>query len=97
SKVVLQDLEPKHPAGGENVVVVYTTTLKGIRKTFEECNTVRSIIEAKRNKRNENCGGVRFVMCKQCNWSFKVLDKEQKKIMCGECNENGLIQCPICC
>ncbi|KAE8666159.1 hypothetical protein F3Y22_tig00112507pilonHSYRG00126 [Hibiscus syriacus] len=46
SKSLLQDFEPKCPAGGENAVVVYTTTLRGIRKTFEECNTVRSIIES---------------------------------------------------
>ncbi|KAK8500039.1 hypothetical protein V6N13_035196 [Hibiscus sabdariffa] len=161
SKTVLEQFEPKCPAGGENAVVVYTTTLRGIRKTFEECNTVRSIIESYHIQMSERdismdsgfkeelrkltgtkevkvplvfvkgrlvggveeivkleeegkleillegipvavpgckgCGGVRFVMCKQCNGSCKVLDKEQKKIRCGECNENGLIQCPICC
>ncbi|GMI96668.1 hypothetical protein like AT5G03870 [Hibiscus trionum] len=161
SKAFLQDFELKCPAGGENAVVVYTTTLRGIRKTFEECNTVRSIIKAYRIRISERdismdsgfkeelrkltgtkevkvplvfvkgrliggveeivkleeegilemlfegipvavlgckgCGGVRFVMCRQCNGSCKVLDKELKKIRCGECNENGLIQCPICC
>ncbi|KAK8492346.1 hypothetical protein V6N11_066157 [Hibiscus sabdariffa] len=144
SKTVLEQFEPKCPAGGENAVVVYTTTLRGIRKTFEECNTVRSIIESYHIQMSERdismdsgfkeelrkltgtkevkvplvfvkgrlvggveeivkleeegkleillegipvavpgckgCGGVRFVMCKQCNGSCKVLDKEQKKI-----------------
>ncbi|KAE8689926.1 hypothetical protein F3Y22_tig00110930pilonHSYRG00009 [Hibiscus syriacus] len=142
SKAFLQDFEPKCPAGGENAVVVYTTTLRGIRKTFEECNTVRSIIKSyciqiserdismdsgfKEELRKltgtkevkvplvfakgrfiggvegegklemlfegipmavpgcKGCGGVRFVMCKQCNGSCKVLDKElKKKIRCG--------------
>ena len=46
----------------------------------------------------EGCGGVRFVMCVECNGSCKVLDGEGKKMVkCGECNENGLIHCPVCC
>jgi glutaredoxin domain-containing cysteine-rich protein 1 len=137
--------------------------LRGIRKTFEDCNTARSIIEShhihiverdvsmdsgfKEELRRlmgtkevkvplvfvkgrliggadqvvkleeegkleilfdgiprglaggcEGCAGVRFMMCVQCNGSCKVLDEMQKKMVrCGECNENGLIQCPICC
>ncbi|XWS59483.1 hypothetical protein CRYUN_Cryun08bG0125900 [Craigia yunnanensis] len=46
SKAILQFFEKKCPTGGENAVVIYTTTLRGIRKTFEECNTVRSIMES---------------------------------------------------
>ncbi|TYH80055.1 hypothetical protein ES332_D03G107300v1 [Gossypium tomentosum] len=34
------------PPNGENRVVIYTTTLRGIRKTFEDCNAVRSAIES---------------------------------------------------
>jgi glutaredoxin domain-containing cysteine-rich protein 1 len=46
----------------------------------------------------EGCAGVRFVMCMDCSGSCKVLDAEQKKMVrCSECNENGLIQCPVCC
>ncbi|KAK8284048.1 hypothetical protein V6Z11_D08G127700 [Gossypium hirsutum] len=33
------------PPNGENRVVIYTTTLRGIRKTFEDCNADRSAIE----------------------------------------------------
>jgi glutaredoxin domain-containing cysteine-rich protein 1 len=160
---ILQSFEQKRPPGGENKVVIYTTTLRGIRKTFEDCNTVRSIIEShhihiverdvsmdsgfKEELRGlmgtnevkvplvfvkgrliggadqvvklevegkleilfdgipkglaggcEGCAGVRFVMCVECNGSCKVLHEEQKKMVrCGECNENGLMQCPICC
>ncbi|KAL4296632.1 hypothetical protein GQ457_12G011730 [Hibiscus cannabinus] len=161
SEAFLQGFEPKCPVGGENAVVVYSTTLGGIRKTFEECNRVRSIIKAYRIQISERdvsmdsgfkeelrrltgtrevrvplvfvkgrliggveeigkleeegklemlfegipvavpwckgCGGVRFVMCKQCNGSCKVLGRDLKKMRCGDCNENGLIQCPICC
>ncbi|CAB4317545.1 unnamed protein product [Prunus armeniaca] len=43
---MLRLFEKKCPPGGENAVVVYTTTLRGIRKTFEDCNNVRSIIES---------------------------------------------------
>ncbi|KAJ1381171.1 Thioredoxin-like superfamily [Sesbania bispinosa] len=162
SHTLVQMFENKCPPGGENCVVIYTTTLRGIRKTFEDCNKVRSIIESycvhtrerdvsmdsgfKEELRKlmdtkqvkvpvvfvkgrlvggadeivkleeegklsvllqgipkalvggcEGCAGVRFVMCKECNGSCKILDEEHKKtVRCGECNENGIIQCPIC-
>ncbi|KAG6536030.1 uncharacterized protein LOC122022398 [Zingiber officinale] len=158
---LLQSYERKCPEGGENSVVLYTTTLRGIRKTFEDCNTVRSLIESygvgiverdismdcgyreelrmlmrkkevkvpmvfikgryiggleeiarledeaklelllkglpSAAKWCEGCGGLRFVMCMDCNGSCKVLDSQKNKVECGECNENGLIHCPICC
>ncbi|KAL2342357.1 hypothetical protein Fmac_003642 [Flemingia macrophylla] len=34
------------PPNGENRVVIYTTSLRGVRKTFEACNAVRSAFEA---------------------------------------------------
>ncbi|MFS7964822.1 putative glutaredoxin, Thioredoxin-like superfamily [Helianthus anomalus] len=46
STAMLAVFEKKSPPGGENAVVIYTTTLRGIRKTFEECNIVRGIIES---------------------------------------------------
>lgn len=160
---ILHSFEQKCPPGGENEVVIYTTTLRGIRKTFEECNTVRSIIESyhihmlerdvsmdsgfKEEIRElmgtkevklplvfvkgrfiggadqvvkleeegkleilfdgvprglasdcHGCAGLRFMMCVKCNGSCKVLDEKHKKMVkCGECNENGLRHCPICC
>ncbi|CAN6586872.1 unnamed protein product [Malus baccata var. baccata] len=162
SESMLQLFEKKCPPGGENAVVVYTTTLRGIRKTFEDCNNLRSIVEShlvhvlerdismdsgfKEEIRRlmgtkdvkvplvfvkgrliggadevvkleeegklgilfdgipkavigcQGCAGMRFVMCMVCNGSCKVLDEVQKKMVkCGECNENGLIHCPLCC
>ncbi|KAF8364649.1 hypothetical protein HHK36_033378 [Tetracentron sinense] len=162
SESMLESFEKKCPQGGENAVIIYTTTLRGIRKTFEDCNSVRSVIQShnvhmferdismdsgfreelrmlmgKKEVRVpvvfvkgrliggadevvqmeeegklgilfngiprglvgcEGCGGVRFVMCMDCNGRCKVLDEEQKKMVrCEECNENGLIHCPICC
>ncbi|OAY63964.1 Uncharacterized protein ACMD2_03981 [Ananas comosus] len=156
SDTLLRTFEEKCPQGGESAVVLYTTTLRGIRKTFEDCNAVRSMIEGhdvqiverdismdsgyreelrllmeKREVRVpllfvkgrlvggkeevlkleeegklgillqgmprarvwcEGCGGVRFVMCMDCNGSCKVLDEEEKKMVkCGECNENVLL------
>ncbi|MED6161714.1 hypothetical protein PIB30_063328 [Stylosanthes scabra] len=43
---LLESFEKKCPPGGENAIVIYTTTLRGIRKTFEDCNKVRSIVES---------------------------------------------------
>ncbi|MCO5610996.1 hypothetical protein L7F22_065244 [Adiantum nelumboides] len=154
------------PPGGENSVVLYTTSLRGIRKTFEGCNSLRSVLESfqvivderdvamHQGFRNElremmgnkpvpvprlfikgryiggaedvlqlhedeelaplleglphdqrgsahpcdGCGGARFVPCLECSGSRKVVDPDNAKavIRCPDCNENGLIQCPIC-
>uniref|UniRef100_A0A7N0THG4 Glutaredoxin domain-containing protein n=1 Tax=Kalanchoe fedtschenkoi TaxID=63787 RepID=A0A7N0THG4_KALFE len=161
----LDSFVKKCPPGGEDSVIIYTTTLRGIRKTFEDCNIVRSIMESYGAQMFERdismdsgfkeelrklmgvkevkvpavfikgrmiggaevvgrmdeegslgqllegipraaagvgggcvgCGGVRFVMCGVCNGSCKVLDdKGRKSLKCGECNENGLIHCPVC-
>ncbi|KAL0372896.1 UNVERIFIED_CONTAM: hypothetical protein Scaly_0971200 [Sesamum calycinum] len=160
------------PPNGENKVVIYTTTLRGVRKTFEDCNAVRLAIEGlgtsfcerdismdrgfrdelrelmKGKGSNESipprvfvkgryiggveettriveegnlvkllqglpkvrggylcegCGGVRFLPCFTCNGSCKVMvdvkeDTEDRSVAvrCSNCNENGLVLCPIC-
>ncbi|CAN6476282.1 unnamed protein product [Victoria cruziana] len=40
----LSEFEERCPPGGEESVVLYTTTLRAIRKTFEECNAVRHVL-----------------------------------------------------
>ncbi|MCD7451530.1 hypothetical protein HAX54_012516 [Datura stramonium] len=42
----LFDFEYKCPPGGKNAVIFYTTSLRGIRKTFEDCNTIRFLLES---------------------------------------------------
>ncbi|XP_047977187.1 uncharacterized protein LOC125219290 [Salvia hispanica] len=151
------------PPGGEEAVVVYTTSLGGVRRTYEDCNRVRQLMETYQVVFDERdvaldggfrgelrgllgeegaavprvfvkgryiggaeevvglnetgrlsrilnwarvergagrlgcrgCGGARFVPCLGCGGSCKVVvgaDRER----CGECNENGLVHCPIC-
>ncbi|XP_073001942.1 uncharacterized protein At5g39865-like [Typha latifolia] len=51
------------------------------------------------------CGAVRFVLCERCSGSCKLYvdDGEEQEEMesgfqrCPECNENGIVRCPICC
>ncbi|CAN4082580.1 unnamed protein product [Withania somnifera] len=60
----------------------------------------------------EACGDIRFVPCETCSGSCKIYyeaeyedDKEEEELdedeygfqRCPDCNENGLIRCPICC
>lgn len=57
----------------------------------------------------EACGDIRFVPCETCSGSCKIYyedesdDDEEKEEndygfqRCTDCNENGLIRCPICC
>ncbi|KAD4384799.1 hypothetical protein E3N88_24967 [Mikania micrantha] len=162
------------PPNGENKVVVYTTTLRGVRRTFEACNTVRTVIEgygvfvcerdismdsgfreqlrelmkgkdsselvpprvfvkgryvggvdavvksmedgrldrlldglpkSKCGYVCDGCGGVRFLPCFRCNGSCKMVEwveegrcrgRKRVVVRCGDCNENGLVHCPIC-
>ncbi|KAK7278581.1 hypothetical protein RJT34_23613 [Clitoria ternatea] len=154
--------EEKFPPGGDGTVIFYTTTLRGIRKTFEDCTKIRfllqsfkvlyferdismhkefrdelwSILEGKTmpprlfikgryiggaeevlslheqgklkqlfeglpmdcsNGPCEACGGIRFVLCFECNGSHKVIAENGDTNQCPQCNENGLIICPYCC
>ncbi|XP_004496102.1 uncharacterized protein [Cicer arietinum] len=38
--------EEKCPPGGDGTVIFYTTSLRGIRKTFEDCNKVRFLLQS---------------------------------------------------
>ncbi|XP_061362262.1 uncharacterized protein LOC133306013 [Gastrolobium bilobum] len=38
--------EEKCPPGGDGTVIFYTTTLTGIRKTFEDCNKIRFLLQS---------------------------------------------------
>ncbi|GAB4834597.1 hypothetical protein Ancab_032858 [Ancistrocladus abbreviatus] len=170
----LSQFQEKCPPGGANSVVLYTTSLRGVRRTFEDCNTASSVLEthtvvyderdmslhadflhefrellgseeaegggvvpvprlfvkgsylhsrgsgeddgAERVNESgrlgrilswarvergvqgcEGCGGARFVPCFECSGSCKVLVREKgEKGRCPKCNENGLVQCPLC-
>ncbi|GKV04034.1 hypothetical protein SLEP1_g16251 [Rubroshorea leprosula] len=175
SSSILEKFEKLCPPNGENRVVIYTTTLRGVRKTFEDCNAVRAAIEnygilicerdismdrgfkeelrelmkgKEKEAMNpftpprvfvkgryiggadevmriveegwfgellkglpkkragevcEGCGDVKFLPCLQCNGSCKmvvVVSEEEARrtvvVRCDECNENGLVLCPIC-
>lgn len=44
------------------------------------------------------CDDVRFVPCVNCSGSRKVFDEDEEQTRrCPECNENGLVRCPLCC
>lgn len=157
----LDKFEKKCPPGGEERVVLYVTSLRGIRKTFEDCNNLRMILQSfsvvvderdvamhsefrqelkdlmgkpvpvprvfikgryvgghdevaqlhddgvlallveglpseKSRGPCDGCGGVRFVPCMECSGSCKVLTEEDEVVRCPDCNENGLMRCPIC-
>lgn len=42
----LSEFPEKCPPDGADSVVIYTTSLGGVRRTFEECNKIRSILES---------------------------------------------------
>ncbi|KAL5719105.1 hypothetical protein ACHQM5_011929 [Ranunculus cassubicifolius] len=157
----LSDYPEKCPPGGEQSAVLYTTTLRGVRRTFEDCSRIRTVIELHgvvfderdvslhgeflselrellgegvsvprlfikgryiggvnevvelnelgklskllnlvgKNREPcsvcDGCGGCRFIPCLECGGSCKVVIEGNKE-RCGKCNENGLVQCPVC-
>ncbi|XP_059640991.1 uncharacterized protein LOC132283112 [Cornus florida] len=158
----LSDYPEKCPPGGSEAVVLYTTSLGGVRRTYEDCNRARSILEFHRvvfDERDvslhgefrselrellgeeasvprlflkgryvggveevvslnetgrlgkmmswarvergvgrqacEGCGGARFVPCLDCGGSCKLVIGDKKE-RCPNCNENGLVHCPLC-
>jgi len=158
----------KAPAGGEDKVVLYFTSLTIIRKTFDDCYVVKLILGGFRVLVDERdismhapfrqelqdllgmpirvpslfiagkyiggveeiqqlhevgelakylqgfslhtcaspchgCGNARFIPCPNCDGSRKVFTEDKGGqpwglfVRCPECNENGLIRCPVCC
>ncbi|XP_039058420.1 uncharacterized protein At5g39865-like [Hibiscus syriacus] len=159
---VLSDFEEKCPPGGEDSVVFYTTSLRGIRKTFEDCSSIRFLLDSFKilvqerdvsmdmrfreelwriyggrvvppklfikgreiggadevirlheqgklkkllegipsNSMCTDCDNIRFLICSNCNGSRQVFtEKEGDELCmkCPDCNENGLVKCPVCC
>lgn len=57
----------------------------------------------------EACGDIRFLPCETCSGSCKIYyeyDEDDEELQeqdecgfqrCPDCNENGLVRCPICC
>ncbi|KAL0855996.1 hypothetical protein Bca101_061149 [Brassica carinata] len=95
-----------------------------IRKLNEDAKLEKLLQGCKRVEENrdgnglecEACGDVRFVPCETCSGSCKVYyededgeeeeDDDDKSVKeereygfqtCPDCNENGLIRCPLCC
>lgn len=163
----LQDFEEIHPQGGSQAVILYTTSMRGVRKTFQDCNTIRFLLRSFKIIYQERdvslhleyreelwktlggkaippklfikgryiggadevvglhemgwlqklldgtpidigdgpckgCACMKFAICSNCNGSCKVFttncdNKNECFIKCPECNENGLVKCPICC
>ncbi|KAK8652478.1 hypothetical protein V6N13_126510 [Hibiscus sabdariffa] len=70
-----------------------------LEKAVQGCETVDNV-----GGSCEACGDVRFVPCVTCSGSCKVCYEEDDEHegewgfqRCPDCNENGLIRCPICC
>lgn len=45
----------------------------------------------------EGCAGFRFVVCFNCSGSHRITEDNGLSRKCQDCNENGLIICPLCC
>ncbi|MCO5567773.1 hypothetical protein L7F22_021468 [Adiantum nelumboides] len=160
---VLDKFEIRCPPKGKDKVVLYFTSLRGVRKTYEDCRLLRRILQGlgvhvderdvwmhstfreeltqlldnrqlqvprlfikgryiggveeicqlhedgfledlivgiphygTLRKVCEGCADMRFVPCCTCHGSCKVLDDLDQVFRCSDCNENGLMLCPLC-
>ncbi|KAK7284767.1 hypothetical protein RJT34_19520 [Clitoria ternatea] len=164
----LNDFKEMCPPGGRHTIILYTTSLRGIRKTFQDCNTVRFLLRSFKIMYHERdvslhleyreelwkilggkvippklfikgkyiggadevvglhemgwlgkflegtpthstdhctcigCANMRFSICSNCCGSCKVFkakgdNNHELFLRCPDCNENGLVKCPICC
>lgn len=148
--------------GADDSVVIFFTSLRGIRRTFQDCHSVRLIFRGFRINIDERdislnaayrtelqkvvgennvslpqvfikgkyiggadpvikllesgelakmikgiplrslkpcdgCDDARFIPCLNCSGSRKVFDEDKEQSnRCPECNENGLMHCPLC-
>ncbi|GAA0161015.1 oxidoreductase [Lithospermum erythrorhizon] len=110
-----------YPGGGLPKVFIGTKYIGGaeeIRRMHELGQLEKLIENCERTERAngengsglgacEACGDIRFVPCDTCSGSCKIYnecdydeDYEEDEYgfqRCPNCNENGLIRCPLCC
>ncbi|KAK7311195.1 hypothetical protein RJT34_09174 [Clitoria ternatea] len=153
---------PSPPDSDHSSVVIYFTSLRVVRRTFDDCRAVRSILhgfavavderdvsvderfrqelqeilgrrsvplpsvfiggvyvggaedvsrqydsgelqdliealpKTKRSAPCNMCGGLRFVVCDECDGSHRVFREKGGFRSCSSCTTNGLIRCPVC-
>ncbi|XP_013675526.2 uncharacterized protein At5g39865-like [Brassica napus] len=85
-----------------------------IRKLNEDGKLEKILEGCERVEENKNgngqeceaCGDIRFVPCETCSGSCKVYNEDDESEKedrdygfqtCPDCNENGLVRCPLCC
>ncbi|XP_022879599.1 uncharacterized protein At5g39865-like isoform X1 [Olea europaea var. sylvestris] len=80
-----------------------------LQKVVESCELVEDGSRGGRIGVCEACGDIRFVPCESCSGSCKIYyegdfekeyDENEQEYgfhRCPDCNENGLVRCPICC
>ncbi|CAO2819352.1 unnamed protein product [Amaranthus hypochondriacus] len=81
----LKQFEKVSVPNGENKVVIYTTSLRGVRKTFEDCNAVRSVFQ-----------GLGFAFCERDISMDKGLREELKEILSPLKKKNEVTMIPPC-
>ncbi|CAI6010131.1 unnamed protein product [Closterium sp. NIES-65] len=80
---LLESFEQRFPPGGVDAVVVYTTTLRAVRKTFEDCVKVKNVLQ------------VRWMACLFSDGIFFLLHQ----VPCAICHAPSAMRhlpCAIC-
>ncbi|KAK7305911.1 hypothetical protein VNO77_43824 [Canavalia gladiata] len=77
---------------------VYVGGADDVRKMYDSGELRELIGRLPKSKRNScgMCGGVRFIVCDECDGRHKVYSGKKGFISCSSCDPNGLIRCPAC-
>lgn len=75
----------KCPPGGERAAVLYTTSLGGVRKTFEDCNSVRLLLETLRVRFYERDVSMHLAYREELRWALggSVVPALPRLFICG--------------
>ncbi|CAN6304180.1 unnamed protein product [Urochloa humidicola] len=79
----LEAFERRCPPGGERAVVLYTTSLRGVRKTFEDCATVRRLLD-----------GLRIAFLERDVSMHAPYREELRALLCPDQDDGGTGQAP---
>ncbi|KAG9159763.1 hypothetical protein Leryth_007790 [Lithospermum erythrorhizon] len=104
-----------YPGGGLPNLFIGTKFVGGAEeiRRMNEAGQLEKLVENDRTSIGGNggvceaCGDIRFTPCDTCSGSCKIFlegdfNEENEDDQCGfqrcpNCNENGLIRCPVCC
>lgn len=72
----LSRFEIRCPPGGQDNIVLYVTSLRGIRKTFGDCEIIRELLKVRDKIQSVQDMGYHMIECRSSTWTSIVVGSE---------------------